>query len=282
MMLTIITHLAAVIILFAIGITLTVVPIFFYKTVLKNNAAKKASLGKHMAKLIVPGIILCTPMIYYGYLEIRYHISSFTAEDKLFLAAERNDYKIAAKLIDDGADPSAMCRYGISPIYRAVMADDYEAVRLYLESGADPNFTGDYDITLLGTACSQQENDIAQLLITFGADPDHCPAVFIPALHYAAMYDEGFNADLVEMLIKAGADPSSRVRRYGKEMLPFRYYFDRFEEKVFNETVTDEERAGFARIGQMLYEPYADRLGERVEDIRERLESKENNAEEVS
>ncbi|MGN1089920.1 MAG: ankyrin repeat domain-containing protein, partial [Huintestinicola sp.] len=178
----------------------------------------------------------------------------------------------AKKLMEMGADPADNCRYGISPIYRAVMEKNSEALEMYLAAGADPNYTGECNITLLGTACADGSEDIAKILLDAGADPNYGPYAYIPALHYAAMNDKGFNYSLVKLLIENGADPSARIYDHGKEMLPFRYYFDRFSDAVLHGTITEAEREDFARISELLYEPYADRLVERVENIRGKKE----------
>ncbi len=267
MMLTIITHVAAVRILFAIGITLTVLPIFFYNVLLKHKEEHRKVFAKHMPRIIIPGVILCLPMIYYFYLDIRFSISEFTDDDILFLAAERRNTRVVTELIEKGADPENNCRYGISPIYRAVMENETEMLELYLKMGADPNHTGEQTITLLGTACVEGNTDMVRLLIMAGADPDYRPNLFIPAIHYAAMYDEGYNDELIALLIDAGADPASKIKKDGKVMLPFRYYFDKYTEAVFDGTITEEEKDSFARISEMLYYPYIDYLEDKVSAI---------------
>ncbi|MBQ7783830.1 MAG: hypothetical protein IJ368_07660, partial [Oscillospiraceae bacterium] len=80
MILTILSHITAVRILFIIGITVIVVPIFLYK-LLKISAFRKI-----MGWMISAGILMCVPMIYFCYLDIRYEVGDFSLNDKLYLA----------------------------------------------------------------------------------------------------------------------------------------------------------------------------------------------------
>lgn len=262
MILTILTHITAVAVLGVVGIALTGVPIFLYNTVLKKNE----KLGKIMGWLIFAGILCCLPALYYIYLNIRYDVGSFSDTDILYLAAENSNIKAAEILIKRGASPDGDNRYGRTAVYRAVMLDDSKMLKLFLENGANPN--GAENITLLGVACKNQCNENVSLLLSAGADPDYRTDLFVPALHYAAMYDDGFNADLVELLINGGADPASSAYRENKEMLPFRYYFDEYTEK--GETVEPEEKERYERIYDLLYEPYIEWLKVKMETDNER------------
>ncbi|MDE6594134.1 MAG: ankyrin repeat domain-containing protein [Oscillospiraceae bacterium] len=257
MILTILTHITAVVVLGVVGIALTGVPIFLYNTSMKKNE----KFGKIMGWLIFAGILCCLPAVYYIYLNIRYDVGSFSDTDILYLAAENGNVKAAQNLIEKGASPDGGNRYGRTAVYRAVMLDDSEMLRLFLESGANPN--GAEDMTLLDLACKNQCNENVSLLLSAGADPDYRPDLFVPALHYAAMYDEDFNADLVELLVSHGADPASSAYRENKEMLPFRYYFDEYVAK--EETLDYEERQRYERIEELLYRPYIEWLKVKME-----------------
>lgn len=257
MILTILSHLAAVKILFVIGITLIVLPIIFYKLVLKGNELIK----KWMPKAITLGIIFCLPMIYYVYIDIRYDASDFSLNDKLYLAAENKNYDAAKRFIEDGAVSDEKTRYGRSAIYRSVMLDDTEMVRLFVESGADVNYTNGENKTLLAIACENQCNENVRLLLNAGAEPDYRSGELVPALHYAAANDKGYNSELIRMLIDAGADPASIAYRDGKAMLAYRYYFDRRYE---DDDITPEEEQAYGEIYDMLYDPYIDWLVEKM------------------
>lgn len=266
MTLTILTHITAVAVLGAVGITLTVVPIFLYNVNKKKSKNKENKDAKLNGWLILLGIICCLPGIHYIYLDIRYDVGSFTDTDILYLAAENGNVKAAETLIERGASPDGGNRYGRTAVYRAVMLDDSDMLRLFLENGADPNSAE--DMTLLGVACKNQCNENVSLLLSAGADPDYRTDLFVPALHYAASYDKDFNADLVEMLVEAGAVPDSSAFREGKEMLPFRYYFDEY--LSVEDTIDDEQLARYNRIRDQLYTPYIEWLKVKMETDNER------------
>ncbi len=256
MVLTVLTHIALVRILFVIGITLTVLPIFFYKLILKGKKYTKAA---SWATAI--GVVCCIPMLYYFYADIRYGVGDFSNNDKLYLAAENKNIDAAEFFVSEGADPQGENRYGRSAIYRAVELDNTQMVRLFLNNGCDPNYTAEEKVTLLGIACRNQSMDNVRMLLEAGAKPDYNIDSYVPAIHYACAYDEGYNAELIALLLEYGADPASKSYRNGKVMLPFRYYFDRHYD---DDELTDEDELNYAKIEEMLYEPYIEWLNEKL------------------
>lgn len=89
----------------------------------------------------------------------------------------------------------------------AVTHDDLEAVRFLLRRGADPNITVEGSQHVLLFACHNV--DIVRALITSGADVNHRSAdLFLPTALFAAA-SKG-HAQVVRVLLKAGADPSVR------------------------------------------------------------------------
>lgn len=208
------------------------------------------------------GAVMCVPMVYYLYLDMRYDVSSFSAEDKLVLAVENDNISAAKKLLKSGADPEIRSRYGISAVYRAADNANTELLIMFVENGIDPNYTCGEDITLLGIACRNQDNEAVRCLLEAGADPDYSAGNCVPAIHYAAAYDKDYNYELVEMLILAGADPSSQSVSDGKIMLPYRYYYDEMKN---DEDITDDDAESFAKIKDMLYRPYIEWLKVKLE-----------------
>lgn len=276
MILTILSHMDIVTILFVIGITLIVVPIFLYKIVMKNNEKLKAKIPL----AVTLAIVCCIPMLYYFYLDIRYNVSEFTMNDKLYLAVENYNLSAAESLLNDGADPTGDNRYGRVAMYRAVMLGEDDMVELLLKGGGDPNYTGNETVTMLGEACKNQDCEAAEVLIRYGADPDLMSDKYVPALHYAAIYDDGFNTKLIGILVDGGADPASISYRGNKKMLPFRYYFDRYVDEVYSEGgISPEDEKKYLEIKEMLYRPYIDWLMDKM--INENIERK-NNSETVS
>lgn len=257
MILTVLSHMTTVRVLFVIGITAIVVPIFFYKL----SKTKKDSFKKLMNAAIPIGIIACLPMIYYFYADIRYDAGDFSVNDKLYLAAENKNLKAAEKFIAEGGDPWGENRYKLPAVYRAVMLDDTDMLKLFLKSGDDPNYTCGETITLLSVAAKNQCIKNVEILLQAGADPDYLPDFYVPALHYAAQNDSGYNSELVAMLLNAGADPASTAMVDGKVMLPYRYYYDR---RKYDYDITPEEEESYERIKDMLYKPYIDWLVEKM------------------
>lgn len=247
----------AVWVLCVVGIAFIVVPIFLYKA----SKGKKAVFKKIMNFGIPCGIIACLPMIYYIYADIRYDAGNFTLNDKLYLAAENKNLNAAKRFIGEGADPWGENRYDLPAVYRAVMLDDTDMLSFFLEKGDDPNYTCGETITLLSVAAKNQCAENVRILLDAGADPDYLPDYYVPALHYAAQNDSGYNAELVEMLVNAGADPSSTALVEGKVMLPYRYYYDR---RKLDDDITEQEEQDYEKIKDMLYRPYIDWLVDKM------------------
>ena len=268
MILTLLSHVTAVRILFAIGIAVTALPIFFYKM----SKTKGDGLRKLRNVSVLLGILMCLPMAVYIYADIRYDLRDFSENDRLFLAAENKNYSAAKEFIEEGADPCGENRYGKTAIARSAELDDVQTVRLFLENGADPNSPAGAHKTILGAAAENHSLEMTELLLTYGAVPDFDTENFIPALHFAAASDKEYSADIVELLVNAGADPASKAVRNGKVMLPYRYYYDFHKE---DEDITEEEEARFQRIKDILYEPYMDWLKEKMTAENERLSADE-------
>ncbi|MGN0666028.1 MAG: ankyrin repeat domain-containing protein [Huintestinicola sp.] len=264
-MLTILSNVGAVRILFIIGITITVLPIFFYNIpkYRRKNSTERPPFFKSFPLMILCGIIMIIPMLCYFYLDIRYDAGSFTLNDKLFLAAENGSIKAAKSLIEEGAEPDGDTRYGVTPQFHAVEKDNTELVMLFLQNGADPNYPGNDKITQISAAARNQSCEMAKLLIAAGADPDYMPESFVPALHYAGIYDKDYNSELVNILIAGGADPSLPAYKNGRKLLPYRYYYDKHKTDA---DITPEEEERFGQISARLYPAYSENLMDNVHE----------------
>jgi ankyrin repeat protein len=264
MILTLLSHLTAVRILFAIGIAATALPIFLYKI----SKTKSNGLRKFRNYSIFAGILMCIPMLIFIYEDIRYDLRDFSLNDRLYLAAENTNLSAAKKFIKQGAEPDGDNRYGKTAAARCAEKDDTDMMELFLENGADPNSDAGEQRTLLGVAAENLSAEMTELLLSAGADPDYGEGEFVPALHLAAANDTKYSADIVEMLVNAGADPASEAVMNGKVMLPYRYYYDFHKE---DDDITEAEESRFERISNVLYEPYIEWLKVKMTAENERL-----------
>lgn len=120
---------------------------------------------------------------------------------------------LAEWLLDHGADPND----GES-LYHSVELGHLEGLRLLLKHGARPARTN-----ALPRALDFNSHEAVRLLLAAGADPNEGvekhpsgePSFVIPALHQAAR--RICDANMIEMLLQAGADPSMRYR----DMTPY-------------------------------------------------------------
>ncbi len=105
------------------------------------------------------------------------------------VAIENGDCAAVAKLLDDGADPNDVSLWaGRSPLLMAVDGGDATLTEVVLSRGADPNLRGYRGITPLQCAIdSELEAKKYQFDLT-GVEED--PSV-----------------EILEMLLRAGADP---------------------------------------------------------------------------
>lgn len=264
MILTLLSHVTAVRILFAIGIAVTALPIFLYKI----SKTKGDGLRKVRNWSIFAGILMCIPMIIFIYADIRYDLDDFSLNDRLYLAAENKNFSAAREFMEQGAEPDGENRYGKTAVARCAERDDVEMMELFLENGAYPNSAAGEQKTILGAAAENHSAEMVKLLLDAGADPDFGKGEFVPALHLCAANDKEYSADIVEMLVSAGADPASEAMRDGKVMLPYRYYYDFHKE---DEDITEEEEARFQRIKDVLYKPYIEWLKVKMTTENERL-----------
>lgn len=130
-------------------------------------------------------------------------------ELSVFEAAAFGRVERLRELLD--ADPSlanAFAEDGFTPLHLAVFGGQQEAARVLIERGADVAAVSRGSIARvapLGTAAFVGSATLARLLLDAGADVNARAEGGFTALHSAAQSDD---AELVELLLERGADPS--------------------------------------------------------------------------
>lgn len=131
----------------------------------------------------------------------------------LVLAALAGNAEVLPRLRDAGNDPNARMMvlglFPISPLIGAAGFDDVAVTRALLDCGAAVDSADDDDITPLGWAVIPNHPEVAQVLIERGAKVNHVDKKGMTPLLYAASIDFGGTA-MIDLLLKAGADPSIR------------------------------------------------------------------------
>ena len=138
----------------------------------------------------------------------------------LHVAAEYKNFEAAKLLLEAGADVNARTQLpkpngGATPLYFAECSP--KLVSLLLEAGADVTLKVAFDFgdglglnfeTVLGynTSCSDARADVVKMLLDAGADPNSQDTLFGEApLHHVVDGDEGVK--IGKLLLEYGADP---------------------------------------------------------------------------
>ncbi|MBQ8567622.1 MAG: ankyrin repeat domain-containing protein [Oscillospiraceae bacterium] len=263
MQLTLLMHLSAVRVLFFVGITLVVLPIIFLILKGTKKINPKKSAVNAAGTLLAFGIAFCIPFLYGVYLDGKFGVFDYTDEDILYVAAGNEDHKAIRTILERGANPSVNTRFKECAFVESVKNGDIESVKLMLANGAEVNNCfGQF--TPLGTACMNGDTEMAALLIERGAEPDYKPNMYISALTCAAAFDEGYNAELIELLCRAGADRKAvSISDEGRLMVPFKYYFV----KAKNLTLAPDEQAAYDRIAELLERSYREWVVENAAEL---------------
>ena len=119
------------------------------------------------------------------------------------------------ELLDNGVDinSQAPCSGG-APLDAAIGGGHMPLVRFLVERGADVNGVGYGDYTALMMAANQLCIEATQFLLDHGADPNLAsPATGETPLHAVCAKAFGENAnDVLDILLKAGANPNSKAK----------------------------------------------------------------------
>lgn len=126
----------------------------------------------------------------------------------LMAAARANNAKMAAFLLDRGADPNARDAQGMTALMECAWRNDAVIATLLLEKGADASLSDNQGRGILHHAHAHMPAAMARKFIAAGAKPDAKDRDGRTPLHHAVqMYGYGVS-DLVDLLLKAGADPT--------------------------------------------------------------------------
>ena len=140
----------------------------------------------------------------------------------LHVAAEYTNFEAAKLLLEAGADVNARTQLpkpngGATPLYFAECSP--KLVSLLLEAGADVTLKVAFDFgdglglnfeTVLGynTSCSDARADVVKMLLDAGADPNSQDTLFGAApLHNVALPSGDEVVKLGKLLLEYGADP---------------------------------------------------------------------------
>jgi ankyrin repeat protein len=128
----------------------------------------------------------------------------------LHWAAQRDDVAAAALLVDGGAKPTAVTRYGVAPLAVAALNGNARMLDLLLKAGADVNAASPEGETALMTAARVGRADAVQVLLEHGADVNAQESwKKQSALMWAA--GEG-HAEAIAVLMANGADLQARSK----------------------------------------------------------------------
>jgi len=132
-------------------------------------------------------------------------------DDELLKAAENGNLIKVQTALENGANPNAKNKDGLTPLYRAARGGRVEIVKLLLERGADPNAKDNDGRTPLHIAVLNGRVEIVKLLLDRGANPNAKATGFFfevrTPLHIAA--EEG-HVEIVRVLLKRGANPNTK------------------------------------------------------------------------
>jgi ankyrin repeat protein len=130
----------------------------------------------------------------------------------LHWAANRDDTRMASRLLRAGARPGAADDTGATPLYLACVNHSAAMVRLLLDAGGDANAKLLNGETALMTCARTGSAAAVDALLAHGADANRKePFHDQTALMWAAAHG---HAEVIASLIKAGADVRARARVY--------------------------------------------------------------------
>lgn len=126
-------------------------------------------------------------------------------DSNLLEASEKNDWKLAAYLLENGADVNYEKRY-IKPIYYAIKNKNYEVVDTFIKFGANISDTVYFNAQPLNLAIKSNDAKLVKQLLDAGANVTKMNSDF-EADTYLSLAIKGGNTEITKILIDYGAAP---------------------------------------------------------------------------
>jgi len=136
------------------------------------------------------------------------------ADIQLARALSRGNIAAMRDALDRGADPNALGREGMRPLFWAMAKDSPEGFAFLLENGADPNVVTEEDdarrkpLSVMGLAAIAEKPDYLRYALMHGGDPDFSAGYGNRTILYQAILHG--RAKNVKILIESGTTINHR------------------------------------------------------------------------
>ncbi len=154
-------------------------------------------------------------------------------ETPIYNAVNIGDLEMVKYLVEQGAQMNHLDSNRNAISFTAIHRNNHDPriLKYLLAHGADPNAREQYGQSLLINSLLQNDLDAARLLIEeFHANANDKEAGGTPALAILATYPKDTNPEIVEIFIKAGANPW--VKYQGQDILEFLKVLDENHRKI--------------------------------------------------